>query len=66
MSTLFADARWRVSSYSNGGGGACVEVAVTDAAVGVRDSKKREAGMLAVDRAAWHGFLASVQADDTH
>ncbi|TCP54881.1 uncharacterized protein DUF397 [Tamaricihabitans halophyticus] len=63
MAMLLAGARWRVSSYSNGSGGQCVEVAVADAVVGVRDSKKRDGGLLAMDRAAWQGFLIGVRAN---
>ena len=56
-------AAWRVSSRSNGQGGQCVEVgfAVEADVVGVRDSKDRGSGLLAVPGPAWSAFLASVR-----
>ncbi|MFE2281381.1 DUF397 domain-containing protein [Streptomyces sp. NPDC059454] len=56
--------RWRTSSYSNGSGGNCVEVAVglpdtgADMVVPVRDSKQSGGGPVLVFRAAaWGAFL---------
>ncbi|BFO22424.1 DUF397 domain-containing protein [Streptomyces sp. KM77-8] len=56
--------RWRKSSYSNGSGGDCVEVAVglpdmgTDVVVPVRDSKRSGAGPVLIFRAAaWGAFV---------
>ncbi|WP_330174713.1 DUF397 domain-containing protein [Streptomyces sp. NBC_01498] len=53
---------WRKSSYSNGDGGNCVEVADRHpGAVLVRDSKIRDSGaVLVVDPAAWADFVATV------
>ncbi|MEU9231111.1 DUF397 domain-containing protein [Streptomyces subrutilus] len=56
-------ATWRKSSYSNGTGGECVEVA--DGLVGVvpvRDSKVEDGPVLMVSAAAWDGFVAGLKA----
>lgn len=45
-----AGGRWRTSSFSNGNGGACVEIAGTLNAV--RDSKNPNGGVLRLDLAA--------------
>jgi hypothetical protein len=56
-------ADWRKSSYSNGNGGACVEVARNLAgAVAVRDSKDPEGPKLAFAPAQWRAFTARVKA----
>lgn len=48
---------WRKSSYSSGTGN-CVEVAVADASVRVRDSKQRGRGpVLEFSPAEWAAFL---------
>lgn len=52
-------APWRKSSYSSGGEANCVEVALTSL-VGVRDTKDRAAGHLAVAPNAWAAFLSKV------
>lgn len=57
---LFADAMWRKSSYSTPQGNNCVEVASAPEAIGVRDTKNRHAGTLAVSRATWTAFVHSV------
>ncbi|MEU2982420.1 DUF397 domain-containing protein [Streptomyces hirsutus] len=49
---------WFKSSYSGGGGGNCVEVAVRAEAVHVRDSKDTRRPVLAVSRRAWSAFTA--------
>jgi hypothetical protein len=51
---------WFKSSRS-AGNGACVEVAVTAAHIGVRDSKNRTGPALAVDRQAWREFILAVR-----
>ncbi|SNR27563.1 protein of unknown function [Haloechinothrix alba] len=58
----FTRATWITSSYSAGNGGNCVEVALTARvpSVGVRDSKDRDAGYLAVPSSAWRAFLRGV------
>ncbi|MEG3627325.1 DUF397 domain-containing protein [Streptomyces poriticola] len=55
--------RWRRSSYSNGSGGNCVEVAVgVPGLVPVRDSKRAGDGPeLRFRTAAWTAFMAGVQ-----
>lgn len=55
MSTLeFAGAVWRKSTRSGtGGGDNCVELALVDGTVGVRDSKNRDGSHLVFDGLAW-------------
>ena len=53
---------WRKSSYSNGGGGSCVEVA--DGFPGimpVRDSKTPEGPALVFPSSGWASFVAAVK-----
>ena len=58
-----AQAKWRKSSYSNGNGGACVEVArnLPDD-VAVRDSKDPDGPTLAFAPEQWQSFTAQVKA----
>ncbi|MFI8510412.1 DUF397 domain-containing protein [Streptomyces sp. NPDC085460] len=49
---------WFKSSYSNGGGETCVEVATTPATIHVRDSKNTTGPRLTFAPAAWAGFVA--------
>ena len=58
----FADAMWRKSSFS-AENGSCVEVALAEQVVGVRDSKKPAHGHLAVATAPWHAFVGAVKDD---
>lgn len=51
---------WRKSSYSGGAQQTCVEVGVAPGMVGVRDTKARERGHLAVSRTAWASFVRHV------
>lgn len=51
---------WRKSSYSSANGGACVEVATTDAVL-VRDTTDRGGFTLSVPAAAWKAFLTTVR-----
>jgi hypothetical protein len=53
---------WRKSTYSNGNGGNnCVEVAVLDTRVAVRDSKKPAGPALTFSTAEWAAFLAGAK-----
>ncbi|WP_371677717.1 DUF397 domain-containing protein [Streptomyces sp. NBC_01276] len=57
-----ASASWRKSSYSNGTGGECVEVA--DGVTGlvpVRDSKVRGGPILMLSAAAWGPFVSALK-----
>jgi hypothetical protein len=57
-------ARWRKSSYSNGEGGSCVEVADNFSVVPVRDSKNPGGPALVFPAAGWTSFVAAVK--DSH
>ncbi|MEU8130778.1 DUF397 domain-containing protein [Micromonospora sp. NPDC049049] len=52
---------WRKSSYSDNNGGACVEVAVVDEGIAVRDSKNPRESTLRFTRDAWMGFVRRVR-----
>lgn len=52
---------WFKSSYSGGGGGNCVEVAMGPNAVHVRDSKDTRLGRLTVSRQAWSAFTTELE-----
>ena len=52
---------WRVSSWSNGT--ACIEVAKSEAAILVRDTKNRERGILTLPFTAWEDFIKTIQTD---
>lgn len=52
---------WRTSSYSNGAGGMCVEVAPLGAGMVVRDSKNPAGAVLAFSAAEWDAFLAGAR-----
>ena len=51
-------ATWRKSSYSNGTGGECVEVAGLPNGRVVRDSKHPEGPILAFTREGWQAFAS--------
>ncbi|MGW4288035.1 DUF397 domain-containing protein [Streptomyces sp. NPDC004673] len=51
-------ARWRKSSYSNGEGGSCVEVAD---GILVRDSKVENSPVLLLGDSAWADFLDAIR-----
>ena len=55
-------AAWRKSSYSSDDK-ACVEVAVTDRTVAVRDTKDRESGHFSVNRDDWTRFVTAIRAN---
>ncbi|WP_328767424.1 DUF397 domain-containing protein [Streptomyces sp. NBC_00286] len=51
---------WFKSSYSGSQGDDCVEVAVTEQAIHVRDSKDAARAHFAVGREGWAHFVGSV------
>ncbi|MGC5032596.1 DUF397 domain-containing protein [Micromonospora sp. DT229] len=54
-------ARWRKSTRSNGGGGACVEVADNlPGVVAVRDSKDPTGPVLAFTPKSWQAFVTQI------
>ncbi|KAA5836308.1 DUF397 domain-containing protein [Saccharopolyspora hirsuta] len=53
---------WRKSSHS-GTQTECVEVGLGADEVGVRDTKDRDGGLLALDQRQWRAFLAAVRSD---
>ncbi|MGW5366103.1 DUF397 domain-containing protein [Actinopolymorpha pittospori] len=55
---------WRKASYSSGAGSNCVEVGVAPGVVGVRDTKDRDGGTLAVPAPQWSAFLDGVKAGE--
>ncbi|MFB6551575.1 DUF397 domain-containing protein [Streptomyces sp. NPDC056405] len=58
-----SNARWRKSTYSNGDGGNCVEVADGVAGVvPVRDSKVAAGPVVVVGSVAWTEFVRTVGA----
>ncbi len=54
-------ATWRKSTYSNGTGGECVEVADLPDGRAVRDSKHPEGPILVFTRDEWRAFAAKVR-----
>ncbi|MFD5537218.1 DUF397 domain-containing protein [Streptomyces sp. NPDC127079] len=54
--------QWHKSSYSNGMGGECMEVAVLDEAIAVRDSKYALGPEITCSTAAWQGFIHAMAA----
>ncbi|NHD17604.1 MULTISPECIES: DUF397 domain-containing protein [unclassified Actinopolyspora] len=55
-----AATRWKRSSYS-GGNGNCVEVALGDEGVSVRDSKEPFGPVLTVSRGQWAMFVRNTR-----
>ncbi|MEV6879718.1 DUF397 domain-containing protein [Amycolatopsis sp. NPDC051128] len=51
---------WRISSYSQEGNN-CVEVALGEHEVGVRDTKDRRGGQLEVAPTAWRAAIARLR-----
>lgn len=55
--TFPCSSMWIKSSYSEGSGNACVEVALSKPAVHVRDSKDPSLPALTLSPGAWTGFI---------
>jgi len=51
---------WRKSSYSDGNGGQCVEVAAAGQVM-VRDTADRDGGTLAFTPVAWQAFTSTLK-----
>ncbi|MFD4725504.1 DUF397 domain-containing protein [Streptomyces seoulensis] len=57
-------ARWHKSSYSNGDGGNCVEVAAgVPGVIPVRDSKVTDGAVLLISASAWTHFIDSAEGE---
>ena len=56
-----SELRWYKSSYSNGTGGSCVEVAGLPDGTLVRDTKDRTRPPLHCTAQAWHAFVQAVK-----
>ncbi|WP_436774731.1 DUF397 domain-containing protein [Yinghuangia sp. YIM S09857] len=56
---------WRKSSYSGGNGGECVEVAVGEPGLLVRDSKVPGLGRLAVTSRSWSALTSSLSVSNS-
>jgi hypothetical protein len=61
-----SDLTWRKSTFSNGNGGGCVEVAdLSDGGRAVRDTKLGEASpVLWYTKAEWEAFVLGVRAGE--
>ncbi|MEU4685627.1 DUF397 domain-containing protein [Streptomyces xinghaiensis] len=57
MSSGAAELAWFKSSYSGGEGDSCVEVAITQQTVHVRDSKDTTHPAFTIGREQWESFL---------
>lgn len=67
MGTDLSIAVWRKSSYSNGSGGLCVEVADNlPGIVPVRDSKVPHGPALVIPANAWAPFITAVTKGEWH
>jgi hypothetical protein len=54
------DTGWFKSSYSDSGNPTCVEVRISDASIGVRDSKSPTTGAIWLPPTAWTAFRSMV------
>jgi hypothetical protein len=52
--------QWHRSSYSNGMGGECLEVAALAEAIAVRDSKITSGPQVTLGNSAWQGFIQAL------
>lgn len=64
MDVDLGGATWRKSTYSNGSGGECVEVAGPEGRVAVRDTMDRQGPSLTFTPEAWRMFAARIK--DAH
>ena len=65
MGVDLSRAVWRKSSYSNGSGGECVQVALRiPELVAVRDSKNPDGPRLIFSHEEWRAFVAAVRAGE--
>ena len=55
-------ATWRKSTYSNGSGGNCIEVAGLPSGRAVRDSKHPQGPILVFTTDAWRAFVQGIEA----
>jgi len=62
-SVVWHEVRFRKSSFSGSSGGNCVEIALADAAFGVRDSKTPIGPVLAVRAPQGAAFLHAIKSD---
>ncbi|WP_262703433.1 MULTISPECIES: DUF397 domain-containing protein [Streptomyces] len=54
--------QWRKSSYSNGSGGNCIEIAeLASGGTAVRDSKDPGGSVIGVSHRAWGDFVEAVR-----
>ena len=58
-------ATWRKSTYSNGSGGNCVEVADLPNGRAVRDSKHPQGPILVLATDQWHAFVQGIKAGNS-
>jgi Domain of unknown function (DUF397) len=58
-------ATWRKSTYSNGSGGNCVEVADLPNGRAVRDSKHPQGPTLVFAPDQWHAFVQGIKAGNS-
>ncbi|MEV8345523.1 DUF397 domain-containing protein [Streptomyces niveus] len=61
MTSFPTTPQWRKSSYSNGAGGECVEVAELAGITAVRDSKVPAGPRIAIRHAAWADFVGALR-----
>ncbi|MEU5431627.1 DUF397 domain-containing protein [Streptomyces olivoreticuli] len=54
---MTAELAWFKSSYSQGDGSACVEVAALSHAVHIRDSKRKDGPRITIGPHAWETFI---------
>jgi len=62
-STELSGLVWRKSSYSASGN--CVEVAIQDEVVHIRDSKNPNGGVLSIPSPSWLEFIQAIQRNYT-